>query len=261
MTTDEVPLAGGNVNSGVVRIGDTVRRSLTAASPAVHKLLRHLEDKGFTGSPRFLGIDAQGREVLSYLEGETGIPMYIWRSDQPLIAAARLLRAYHDAVADFDFHDEPWAYRYADAAQHEVVCHNDFGAYNLVYRGEVPVGIIDFDLAGPGPRLRDVAYAAYWMAPLSFGNAGQRAFAEADLRMHSRRLRLFCDTYGVTCDAALLDMVEHVLWHMGDETQAAGMIGPQAAAALKADGHLDYWQREGAAFKEIRPQILVGGKP
>jgi len=30
--------------------------------------LRHLEAVGFTGAPRFLGIDAAGREVLSYIE-------------------------------------------------------------------------------------------------------------------------------------------------------------------------------------------------
>ena len=69
---NEIPLAGGNVNSGVVRLGDTVRRELTAASPIVQKLLRHLEEEGFASSPRFLGIDEQNREILSYFEGERG---------------------------------------------------------------------------------------------------------------------------------------------------------------------------------------------
>ena len=62
----EVFLVGGIANRGrVVRIGDTVRRPQRATSPAIHALLRHLADVGFPGAPRFLGIDEQGREVLS----------------------------------------------------------------------------------------------------------------------------------------------------------------------------------------------------
>ncbi len=37
----------------------------------MHALLRHLEARGFAGAPRVLGLDEQGREVLSYLPGET----------------------------------------------------------------------------------------------------------------------------------------------------------------------------------------------
>jgi hypothetical protein len=56
-----VELPGGNINSQVVRIGNTVRRSTTPTSPTVHQLLLHLEKKGFAGSPRFLGLDEQKR--------------------------------------------------------------------------------------------------------------------------------------------------------------------------------------------------------
>ena len=41
-------------------------------SSAVHGLLRHLENAGCLYAPRGLGIDKQGREILSYLPGETG---------------------------------------------------------------------------------------------------------------------------------------------------------------------------------------------
>ena len=56
----------GNVRS-VACVGDTVRRSVGPWSKASHAVLKHLERVGFDGAPRFLGIDAQGREVLSYL--------------------------------------------------------------------------------------------------------------------------------------------------------------------------------------------------
>jgi len=48
-------LAGGNVAAGVVRVGRTVRKPATAATPAVGALLRHLTAAGFDASPRAPG--------------------------------------------------------------------------------------------------------------------------------------------------------------------------------------------------------------
>ncbi|MGI5224335.1 hypothetical protein [Actinoallomurus sp. CA-142502] len=56
----------------VVRLGDTVRRPTHPWTPAVHALLGHLEQVGFPYSPRLLGTDEEGREVLTYLDGESG---------------------------------------------------------------------------------------------------------------------------------------------------------------------------------------------
>lgn len=257
ITDTEQPLSGGNTNSGVVRIGATVRRGQTAASPAVHQLLRHLEAKGFDGSPRFLGVDAEGREILSFVEGTTGIPPALWAGDAPLLAAARLLRRYHDATLDFVGEGLlAWAYRYPDARRHEVICHNDFAPYNFVYAdGSIPIAVVDFDLAGPGPRLRDLAYAAYWLTPLSFQSEDMQDHAAADLQAGSRRLKLICATYGTPANAELLAMVEEFLTYMGDEQHVAAVVGETAAARLKAGGHLDHWQREAAAFRQQRAGI------
>jgi len=67
--SDEIPLLGGWVNVGVVRVGDTVRRPIGPNSPFVHELLDHLERVGFDSAPRFLGIDDLGREIVSFLPG------------------------------------------------------------------------------------------------------------------------------------------------------------------------------------------------
>jgi hypothetical protein len=252
---DEFPLSGGNVNT-VVRVGDTVRRGLTPNSATVHRLLLHLQDKGFDGCPRFLGIDAQNREILSFVNGETGIPPSIWQSAEALVATARLLRRYHDATVDFTPTDNAtWAYRYPDPARHEVICHNDFAPYNFVYKDGVPIAIVDFDLVGPGPRLKDVAYAAYWTVPLSFHSVDQKEYAAADAQQGSRRLHLFCKTYGIPADSDLLDMIDEVLARMGDESTMQQMVGHEAAARLKREGHLGHWQREAAAFQQHRARI------
>ena len=258
MNEKEIPLAGGNVNPGVVRVGETVRRITTKTSPTAQKLLLHLEEKGFTGCPRFLGIDEKGREILSFLEGETGTPVYVWQDEKPVIAAAKLLRSYHDATLDFAQNETiVWGITDPDAPRHEVICHNDFAPYNFVFRDKLPVAVIDFDLIGPGPRLRDLAYAAYWLTPLSFGSDDLRSLTEADIQSGSKRLHLLCDTYGIRANTALFDMVYEVLAFMGNKEQMEKLLGSERTMKLESEGHLAHWQKEAQAFLENRERLEV----
>ena len=60
----------------VAQHGNLVYRQSGAWSSAVHELLKHLEQQEFAGAPRVMGsgYDEQGREVPSYLTGETVHP-------------------------------------------------------------------------------------------------------------------------------------------------------------------------------------------
>jgi Ser/Thr protein kinase RdoA (MazF antagonist) len=195
--TAEVELVGGTANRGlVVRVGDTVRRPLRASSKATHALLQHLESVGFTGAPTFLGIDSQGREVLSYLAGETVTPPYPdWSmTDEALDSVARLLREYHAAVADFRPAGLEWAEPVPAEYATGLISHNDPNLDNVVFRDGVAVALIDFDLAGPGSALWDVATAVRLWAPLR---------PDPDIHDVRRgrsltRLRRFADAYGLT---------------------------------------------------------------
>ena len=83
-----------------------------------------------------------------------------------LVRAAQVLRAYHDASADFlPRAGAVWQWPAREPAQ--VVCHNDFAPYNLMFEGEELTGVIDFDLASPGPRVWDMGYTAYRFVPLT----------------------------------------------------------------------------------------------
>jgi hypothetical protein len=64
-TPEEVPLTGGRLTQGVVRVGNTVRRPTGPHTPFVHSLLRHLEEVGFDRAPRALGIDQQARVIVT----------------------------------------------------------------------------------------------------------------------------------------------------------------------------------------------------
>ena len=102
--TDGELLAGGRTSPGVVRIGNTVHRPVRRWTTTVHAVLRHLEQTGFTEAPRVLGFDDAGREVLTYLEGETAgeAPWPAWvSSDDALAQVGSWLRRLHDATVDF----------------------------------------------------------------------------------------------------------------------------------------------------------------
>jgi hypothetical protein len=95
------PLTGDGVTQGIVRIGDTVRRPLRPFSLTVQAYLAHLRDAGFTGAPLPLGVDEQGREVLSFVPGDVPrnpLPPQTAGYDV-LVALARLIRALHEASA------------------------------------------------------------------------------------------------------------------------------------------------------------------
>jgi Ser/Thr protein kinase RdoA (MazF antagonist) len=165
----EIPLLGGTANvSRVVRVGDTVRRPQHAGSTGRHALLAHLEAVGFEGAPRFLGVDREGREVLSFVDGDVPIRPYpSWAlTDAALATVAELLGRYHAAVASFDPAPYDWPVGGPVGSGPQLVCHNDPNLDNVVFRSGRAVALIDFDLAGPAPRICDLAAAVRLWAPL-----------------------------------------------------------------------------------------------
>lgn len=248
-------LTGGNVTAAVLRIGQTVRRAQTPHSPHVQALLTHLEAVGFDAAPRFLGVDRQGRQVLSFIPGQADAPDDLYQTSAAMVAAAQLLRRYHDATLELRLDPTGWAHADPDPAQRQVICHNDAAPYNMIFDAGLPIALIDFDLAGPGPRLRDLAYLAIWCVPLMFGPDVAGDAGRADLRAGCPRLRLIATAYGTDDLSGLLDQAGAMLVHMGDPLAMEAMIGPVATARLIAGGHLDHWQLQLQAFQKVLPQL------
>jgi hypothetical protein len=195
MTGTETPLGGGNMSSGVVRSGDTVRRPAGPWTPAVHALLAHLHDAGFNGAPRPLGIEERGREILTFIPGTPAWPdqFHLLDDDAQLRRAARLIRDFHDAVTGFTPPPDARWQALTPADGDEIIAHHDLAPWNLVI-GSRQWAFIDWDTAAPGTRLWDLAYAMHGFAPLSAHPSYQRADA-------GRRLRLIADAYGLTTGA------------------------------------------------------------
>ena len=204
----EVPFVGGNI-SNAVRVGDTVRRTTGPWSPTVHALLRHLEAARFQGAPRVLGIDERGREILSYIEGDspTGwpdpYPAWIWGTEA-LLSGARLLRAYHDAIATFvPPADAVWRQPAppADVGDRDIVCHNDVGQFNTVFRDERAFAMIDWDQVAPGSRAWDIAIALCRWVPVTATPSGEVAESQGT------RIRRFCEAYGHADEEGVVDLL------------------------------------------------------
>jgi hypothetical protein len=188
--------------TSVVKIGDTVHRSATEWTPAVHQLLKHLETLDFEGVPRVLGMDAEGREILSFIGGEAGyfdangtVPENLW-SDEVLVDTAKFLRRLHDATTDLvPKPDTHWQFNDPNPKRREVICHNDFAPWNSIFVDGRLKAVIDFDTAGPGARIDDIAYAAYSFAPL-FREEKCPKVGLTTPPDYGHKLALFCDAYG-----------------------------------------------------------------
>ncbi len=232
---DGVPLLGDGVTQGIVRIGDTVRRPVRPFTATVQAYLAHLHEAGFTGAPVPLGIDDQGREVLSYVEGD--VP----REPLPLEAAgedvltelARLVRRLHDASQGWTpppgavwgaSRSGPGVPPPADGDP-ELVSHRDYCPGNVVFRAGLPVALIDFDLARPTSRLYDIANALYWWAPLYAPEDRAPALTGADI---PQRAAAFANAYemSVSQRIELVPMARRMIHRFHLSTRAAAEQDP-----------------------------------
>ncbi|MCA0987436.1 phosphotransferase [Guptibacillus algicola] len=245
---EEEYLAGGNV-SNVYRSGETVRRDLKEGSERVHALLDHLERKGYLHSPRFLCIDEKGREVLTFIKGEAGnYPLKEYMlSDESLFEIARMLRSYHDAVSDFSYDD--WPPLDNTPANHEVICHNDFAVYNIIYHDKEPVGIIDFDVAAPGPRIWDIAYTLYTCVPLSrhtFTESGVKIEydPEKDASSIKERVKMFFEAYGERFEEDWVQVVMDRLEGICQTITRKAAEGDMAFQKMVEEGHVSHYKKD-----------------
>lgn len=230
----EVPLEGGRITAGIVRVGNTVRRPGTASSAFINGLLRSLADAGFDGCPRYLGQDSQGRDILSYVPGK--VP-HRWRrfGDTDVGAAARLLRRFHDASRSL-----------AAELGAGVVCHNDVGPNNVVFRSGVPIAFIDFDFAAPGDPLEDVGYMAWAWCISSRPDRGP-------VTEQARQVRMLADSYGLeSADRGRLSAAIDERLHR-NETFWRGVRAtgePPTITRAKVDEVIAWTLREMAFFAE-----------
>ena len=245
--SEEVHLPGGSVG-GATRVGRTVRRPTGPWTPAVHELLDHLRQNGLRGIPDVLGIDDKGRESLSYVEGRGVDPEKEVVLDNVLEEAVTWLREYHDIVEEFR-PDGPRVWRQAEGelADDQLICHNDPGSYNWIIQGGHFVAMIDWDLAGPGKPIDDLAFLAWTAIPL---------YRETPVEDVARRLDILVDAYGEWGPMTVLNAVIDRMTMASDRIAAGQTAGDQGMLNLAKVGEPQRTRDRVEAFKARLEPIL-----
>ena len=178
-----------------------MRRPAGFWTPAVQALLEHLEAAGFEGAPRPRGIDDEGREVLTYVDGIAGgddMAEQVYRDGRPVAfidwdVAAPAPRLWDVAHAVWRFVDITHAADAAEvpalAARTRLFC----DAYGLVDRSSLLETVLarqhalhatirEFADAG------DPAFAAMWGTGHSEGPLRDAEFLRRHRRAFARAL-------------------------------------------------------------------------
>lgn len=249
---DEVPLTGGNV-AGAVRLGETVRRRTGPWTPAVHELLEHVAHAGVPAVPRVHGIDDRDREILDYLPGDVIDVDTQIISDARLAAVGRWLRTLHAATASFPTAERRWYFGAASRQPGQVICHNDVAPYNIAFDGDALAGVFDWELAGPGDPIDDVAFMAWNGLPLLREVVGWSA---ADV---ASRARMLTDAYA---DPALTPstLLERAITRMvsaADSIEAGQRLGDTGMLGLARIGEPAATRERIDSARDRLPAILA----
>jgi 8-oxo-dGTP diphosphatase len=229
-----IAMDGGNIG-GAVRIGGTVRRPTGPWTPTIHALLGHLANRGVPHLPAVLGIDAVGREVLTYLDGHVTDTVEEILTDLQVVAAMRWLRSCHLAAEDFRPDRPVWRLEPHRLDEDAIICHNDFGAYNMAFDGDRLNGVFDWDVAGPAYPIDDLSFFAWNSLPLC-RPAGSPEWVAG-------RLQLMAASYGALSGRAILDHVEARISGAADTIAAGQAAGDPGMLNLKKVGEPDRMRR------------------
>jgi Ser/Thr protein kinase RdoA (MazF antagonist) len=140
-----------------------------------------------------------------------------------------LVREFHDIAEGFSALPDPHWQVYVPADRSDLICHHDLAPWNLVCGHDRWV-FIDWDGAGPGSRLWDMAWTVTTFVPLQLGgNPAEDA----------PRLRALADGYGFS-EQQRLDFPPVIgarTRGMANLLREAARTGEQPWARLYAAGH------------------------
>lgn len=208
---DEIALTGGG-RSKVYLKDNILIREASPWSKSVHELLKHLEKEGFNAAPRIIdnGFDEQGRETLTYIEGDFVHPKPF--NDEAIISVGTLLKDLHKAVANFKPSDDsiwrPWFGRELNFSGETIISHCDFAPWNIVCNSNKPFALIDWENAGPVDPLLELAHVCWLNVQLCDDDIAERVRL-APINERAKQLRLLVEAYEAPKDyrEKLLDII------------------------------------------------------
>jgi aminoglycoside phosphotransferase (APT) family kinase protein len=179
--------------------------------------------------------------MLTYIDGDTvgwSLPWPEWvRSTDLLQEVGAAVAQMHHAAESFPVPpDAIWQSGVGGPEGSAVICHNDIAPYNIVAADGHLAGIIDWDQAGPGDPLSDLAFAAWQWVPLHGPFvASLMGWSDPD---RAGRLRLLLDAYGLESRGGFIDAVIARIHHNRATMLARAAAGDPAYQALVDQGHI-----------------------
>ena len=245
---DEGEVLQERADRPVLRIGDVVRHPRQPWSGSVHALLGHLVEAGFPEAPapgpvvEGDGSDG-GWDDVAYIEGVSGnAACRLVAGDEAVAQVAQLLRRYHDVVAGWRPAIVPTWFDgrtgTGDGGEH-LVCHGDVGPWNLVWRADRLVGLIDWEYATIGTRRTDIAYALHYLVPFRDRSYWHGVLGMSRKPRRRHRMALFAEAYGIPVDDQLVDDVLASQQAGVDLMRTLAEQGRPRQQQLVADGELD----------------------
>jgi Ser/Thr protein kinase RdoA (MazF antagonist) len=201
----------------------------------VHALLVHLDSRGFTAAPRFLGVDEAGREILTFHPGALLSDHPAASSDELLAVVATIVREFHDASANFVLpRARPRWEGCIDPAGGHAVLHGDLAPWNVVVDDE-RMTVIDWDDVWVGRVEWELAYVLHTFVPL-----WPDGLSDSDT---ARRIQVFADAYRLPRAElrTALDLVPTRCRTAGEANRVHAAMGDQPFIDFVAQGIDTYW--------------------
>jgi len=161
------------------------------------------------------------------------------------------LRDFHDLVDGF----RPNGVRQwrvageVELGTDEIICHHDPGAYNWIIQSGHFVAMIDWDMAGPGRPIEDLAFMAWTAIPL---------YREIPVDDVVRRLNLLVDAYGEWGPMTVLEAVATRMSAASDRIEAGQARGDVGFLNLAKVGEPQRTRDRVEAFRARIPEIEAG---
>lgn len=189
---DDVLLSKDN---NVYRRKNVVIRPVEQSSAYVHSLMEHFFKKGLP-VPRALESEDPEFEAVEYIEGERVHP-YKW-TDEALFKIGTLVKKLHEASdtyrPDTSAAWKPWYLR--EIGKPEVYSHGDIAPWNIITKDGMPVGIIDWEFAGPIDPIVELARVC-WLFPQLFDDDIAAMYDLPSPVKRAKQVRIITDAYGL----------------------------------------------------------------
>ena len=231
---------------------NVVERPAKPWTETVHALLKHLRVAGLP-VPDPLNTSG-GVEHVSLIPGEAGADAWAHQlSNESVRSAGQLLRQVHDATVGWvPPADAQWAVPFSPG---DVICHGDPQPANFAWRDGIAVGLFDWDVARPGNRLSDVAYALEWFAPFEDDPTELRLRGFDGTLDRRARIAAFLGGYGWDGPLNVVSAVVARQKTAIDEVIYLGELGHQPQAEWVAAGWPDRWAAKLVTTRRVGQEL------